>query len=200
MNDDLENLAELANVWVSELIRTCVKRDLLKLKDLIRRRKIWRSVLFSLNLSVSLLSYICWFLSFSLPVLSSHFSPVKSHEFSRFENSKFWHFWERSRLRRQIKRVLRRTWPTGLYPLSVEGLCLFLSGVRNSWNDPGGRVDGEFRALGHCGNENQICERLSNRNKGLAFTGMRDSLLAEVKAAMNLKTTRCRASSESSEK
>jgi hypothetical protein len=42
MNDGLENLAELASVWVSELIRTCVARDLPKLKDLIRRRKIWR--------------------------------------------------------------------------------------------------------------------------------------------------------------
>ena len=48
-------------------------------------------------------------------------------------------------------------------------------------------IDGEFSDLGHCGNENQICERLSNRDNGLAFTGMRDSLLAEVNAAMNLK-------------
>lgn len=39
MNADLEKLAERANVSVSELIRTCVERDLPKLKDLIRKKK-----------------------------------------------------------------------------------------------------------------------------------------------------------------
>ena len=40
MTDDLEKLSEKAKVSVSELIRTCVERDLPKLKDLIRKRKI----------------------------------------------------------------------------------------------------------------------------------------------------------------
>ena len=40
MNADLEKLAERANVSMSELIRTCVERDLPKLRDLVRKKKL----------------------------------------------------------------------------------------------------------------------------------------------------------------
>ena len=39
MNEELEKLSEKTNTSVSELIRTCVERDLPKLRDMLRKRK-----------------------------------------------------------------------------------------------------------------------------------------------------------------